>query len=60
MEQEIKVNANDIMEKLEKLQEDINFIKKNITAEISLHEELKIWEQASEDDIAEFNKKHNL
>ncbi|MBS3093633.1 hypothetical protein J4456_03590 [Candidatus Pacearchaeota archaeon] len=61
MEQEIKINAKEIMEKLSKLQEDIEYIKKNMkTDEISLDEEMKLWEQASEEDIAEFNRKHNL
>ena len=53
MEQEIKINAKEIMEKLSKLQEDIEYIKKNMkTDEISLDEEMKLWEQASEEDIA--------
>ena len=61
MEQEIKINAKEIMEKLSKLQEDIEYIKKNMkTDEISLDEEMKLWEQASEEDIAEFNRKYNL
>ncbi len=60
MEQEVRISAREIMEKLSQLQKDVEYIKNNLKTETSLEEEMKLWEKASEEDIAEFNREHNL
>ena len=52
MEQETKITINEILKRLAKLQAEVNFIKSQINFEkINLEEEMKTWEEASEEDI---------
>ena len=62
MVQEIKINAQDIVARLVKLQSDINFIKEkmNFVDEKLLTAEMEAWENASAEDSADFFDKHNL
>lgn len=54
--EEVKINVNEIMIKLARLQSDVEYIKDKL----SLEEEMKILEQMSTDDNIDFFKKHNL
>ena len=62
MEQETKFNNKEILVKLAKLQADVDYIKKNIRLDKDneLKEEIKMWEEASAEDSADFFEKHNL
>ena len=62
MEQEIKFNSREILTKLAKLQADVDYIKKNISPDKDneLKEEMKMWEEASAEDTADFFEKNNL
>lgn len=53
---EVKMNVNEIMIKLTRLQSDVDYIK----AKLSLEEEMEEWEQMSADDNANFFEEHNL
>ncbi len=54
MEQDIRIKDKEILEKLEKLQMDVNHIKEHLKLEtdLSLEEEMKLWERASDEDMA--------
>ena len=56
MEQEIKINAKEIMTKLAILQSDVDYIKEKL----SLEEEMIELERASIEDSADFFEKNNL
>ena len=60
MEQETKFNPKEIMIKLAKLQADIDYIKKNIrlNEDNELDKEMKAWEEASEEDIINWEKEN--
>ncbi len=54
--EEVKMNSNEIMIKLARLQLDVDYIK----AKLSLEEEMNTWEQMSAEDDADFFEKNNL
>ena len=59
MEQEVKVNAKEIMERLTKLQEDLDFVKRHIPFEDDLFKkEMEAWERASEEDNINWDKEN--
>ena len=60
MEQEIKTNGKEILIKLAKLQEDIEYIKSHMKKNEELESEMKDWEETSAEDSADFFEKHNL
>jgi len=59
MSQEIKINAKEIMEKLAKLQADVEYLKANmITENPELKAEMEAWEKAGEEDLLNWEKEH--
>jgi len=66
MEQEIKVSNREIIEKLARLQADIEYIKSHMKLDKDSEEdkelqlEMRTWEEASEKDNANFFEKYNL
>ena len=55
MKQEIETNTKEIIQRLAKLQLDIEYIKKHIFLE---DKEMKMWEEASEEDIVRWEKEN--
>ncbi len=60
MVQDVKIKGKEIIEKLEKLQNDIDFIKKHlkIESELALDEEIQLWERVSDEDMANWEAKN--
>lgn len=66
MAQEVKFNVNEVLAKLARLQADVEYIKSHIKQEESkelegdkeLQAEMKAWEQASEEDIINWEKEN--
>ena len=60
MEQQIRINTKEILRKLDNIQKEITSIKDNLTTtnELTLDEEMKLWEQASEEDIIKWEKEN--
>jgi len=56
MTQEISVSSDEIIAKLVRLQSDVNFIKEKLGSEdLSFKEEMGAWEEASEEDISNWD-----
>lgn len=53
---EVKINVNEIMIKLARLQSDVDYIK----SKLSLEEEMESLEQISAEDSSNFFEEHNL
>ena len=61
MKIETKLNVNEILTKLSKLQADVDYIKSHIGKEDrSLEAEMRCWEKISVEDTSDFFKKYNL
>jgi len=61
MTQETKLNINEILTKLAKLQTDVDYLKSRMEPEDKkLEAEMKSWEEASVEDASDFFEKHNL
>lgn len=62
MEQEAKINTQEIMEKIAKIQADIEYIKShmNFKEDKELEKEMNIWEEASAEDSEDFFEQHHL
>ena len=59
MSQEIKVDAKIIMEKLAKLQADVDYLKNNMVAKNpELKAEMESWEEAGSEDLLNWEKEH--
>lgn len=55
---EIKVNTKELIERLARLQSDVDFIKKQLLSDDSFKKEMNEWEQASEEDIINWEKEN--
>ena len=62
MDSKIKINSNEIIERLVRLQSDVNVIKERLESveDNALKSELKMWEETSVEDNAMFFEKHKL
>lgn len=62
MSQEVKLNMNEIIVRLAKLESDLGYIKEKIEflENNSLKSEIGIWEETSIEDSVDFFEKHNL
>lgn len=60
MVQGTKIDAREMMARLAKLEMDMSFIKEKINhvGDDFLKEEMKAWEEASEEDILEWEKEN--
>ena len=62
MEQKIKINAKEIMEKLTEIKKDIEYIKECLIVydDKQLEDDMISLEEAGLKDIEEFNERYNL
>lgn len=60
MGQEIKLNSNEIIARLAKLESDMEYIKRKLKLErnLALKAEMEAWEQASEEDVVNWEREN--
>lgn len=60
MPQEVKVNVQEIITRLSKIESDLEFIKEKIIRDDNqeLKAEMEAWQRASEEDIINWEKKN--
>lgn len=60
MEQEVKISNKKIMEKLSKIQSEIDYLKQHLNLEKNgeFKAEMNAWEEASEKDILDWEKEN--